>query len=153
MSKQKTLYRMNLPTKKQQLKSIKRWKRRVGFKPLMPISKPVCYMLTSDDALGKSGCVPQMNKNALVQQNISVNIYLWYGSLCCAVLCSAVSSNAYLPVMGYEFDDVSCSDGIDNDNDGLVDCADTGCLEKSTHYGVYIPLNPTYEVENTLHSV
>ena len=70
-------------------------------------------------------------------------------SLIMSVTLSCDFKRPPLPVSGYEFDDTSCSDGIDNDGDGLIDCADTGCLEKSTLCGVYIPLNPVYEEENT----
>ena len=40
-----------------------------------------------------------------------------------------------MPAQGYEFDDESCQDGIDNDRDGLIDCVDTDCIQKSTALG------------------
>lgn len=46
------------------------------------------------------------------------------------------------PVYGYEVDDVSCADGVDNDYDGLVDCADTDCLVLSHLCGEIVPEIP-----------
>ena len=46
------------------------------------------------------------------------------------------------PVSGYESDDVNCSDGIDNDDDGAIDCADPDCIYFSTHCGLQVPLVP-----------
>jgi hypothetical protein len=43
------------------------------------------------------------------------------------------------PLLGYETDDVACSDDIDNDGDCLVDCEDSDCLELSTLCGEVIP--------------
>jgi hypothetical protein len=54
------------------------------------------------------------------------------------------------PVLGYEFDDVSCSDGQDNDQDKQVDCEDIDCVEKSTVCGAYIPFDPILEDEVTI---
>ena len=39
------------------------------------------------------------------------------------------------PVYGYEYDNQSCADGLDNDNDGLIDCDDTDCLSESNLCG------------------
>ena len=36
------------------------------------------------------------------------------------------------PVLGYEFNDAACSDTVDNDQDGLIDCEDPDCLLAST---------------------
>ena len=47
------------------------------------------------------------------------------------------------PVLGYEFDDTACSDGVDNDQDQLTDCEDPDCLVVSTHCGQQIPYFPT----------
>ena len=46
------------------------------------------------------------------------------------------------PITGYESDDVNCSDGIDNDDDGAIDCADPDCIYFSTHCGLQIPNIP-----------
>ncbi|MEQ8979775.1 MAG: hypothetical protein RL846_17690, partial [Deltaproteobacteria bacterium] len=54
------------------------------------------------------------------------------------------------PVLGYERDDIACSDGIDNDRDGLTDCDDGDCLEVAGHCGDIIPLAPFFERENDL---
>jgi hypothetical protein len=54
------------------------------------------------------------------------------------------------PVFGYEVDDISCTDYVDNDHDGLVDCADPDCLILANLCGEDVPLNPVEEPEDTL---
>ena len=54
------------------------------------------------------------------------------------------------PVFGYELDDVSCRDFIDNDYDGLVDCRDPDCLQFSYLCGEDVPEPPVDEPENTV---
>ncbi len=51
------------------------------------------------------------------------------------------------PPTGYETDALSCDDGRDNDNDGLVDCQDPDCIAHS-YCGEFIPLLPPRGVEN-----
>ena len=46
------------------------------------------------------------------------------------------------PPVGYETDELSCSDGRDNDQDGQVDCEDTDCLMRN-FCGVFTPQHPT----------
>ncbi len=42
------------------------------------------------------------------------------------------------PLAGYESSDEECSDGLDNDEDGFIDCDDPVCLAKSTLCGPFI---------------
>ena len=51
------------------------------------------------------------------------------------------------PVLGYETDDGVCSDGRDNDEDGLIDCDDPDCVFGSTQCGEDVPLIPNLEPE------
>ena len=44
-----------------------------------------------------------------------------------------------LPVFGYENDDLSCSDDLDNDADCLFDCEDPDCLTQSSVCGEIVP--------------
>ena len=54
------------------------------------------------------------------------------------------------PILGYEQDEVACSDGLDNDRDGLVDCRDPECFF-TVLCGEYIPLVPApRQAENSL---
>lgn len=53
-------------------------------------------------------------------------------------------------VLGYETNDQNCGDGIDNDQDGLIDCADVDCIFSSTLCGEYVPSIPYLEPENTV---
>ncbi len=58
-------------------------------------------------------------------------------------------------VLGYEFDEQSCTDGIDNDQDGFVDCNDPDCVLYSPVCGERVPLVPprkytTLQEESTL---
>lgn len=53
------------------------------------------------------------------------------------------------PQLGYETDDVSCSDSTDNDGDCLVDCEDPDCIELSTLCGEIIPEVPLEELPET----
>ena len=52
------------------------------------------------------------------------------------------------PVYGYEKDDISCSDYVDNDGDGLIDCYDPDCLILSHLCGEDVPEHPADEPEN-----
>ena len=54
------------------------------------------------------------------------------------------------PVLGYEFDDAACSDGVDNDQDQLTDCEDPDCLVGSTHCGEQVPVIPDGKAERGL---
>ena len=54
------------------------------------------------------------------------------------------------PVLGYEFDDAACSDGVDNDQDQLTDCEDPDCLVGSTHCGEQVPVIPDGRPERGL---
>ena len=55
------------------------------------------------------------------------------------------------PVFGYENNDQACSDGIDNDNDGLIDCEDPDCIWHSSQCGEIVPPYPPNPVkENTV---
>jgi hypothetical protein len=49
---------------------------------------------------------------------------------------------------GYERDELACSNGRDDDQDGRIDCQDTDCL-MGGHCGEQIPLLPPYGIENT----
>ena len=52
-------------------------------------------------------------------------------------------------VLGYETNDDACSNGLDDDRDGQIDCLDDDCLRRSTLCGEVIPLVPTDDAENT----
>lgn len=52
------------------------------------------------------------------------------------------------PPGGYERDELACSNGRDDDQDGRIDCQDTDCL-MGGHCGEQIPLLPPYGIENT----
>ena len=52
------------------------------------------------------------------------------------------------PRSGEERDEISCSDGRDNDYDGRIDCQDTDCLMRG-FCGEQIPHVPHYMPENT----
>ena len=54
------------------------------------------------------------------------------------------------PVLGYENNDQSCSDGIDNDVDGRIDCQDIDCFFDSAQCGQDVPGLPDGRPENTL---
>ena len=51
------------------------------------------------------------------------------------------------PILGYENSDEACSDGRDNDEDGLVDCDDADCVFSSSQCGEDVPLIPNLEPE------
>jgi hypothetical protein len=51
--------------------------------------------------------------------------------------------------LGYEVDDDACSDGRDNDRDGLVDCDDNDCLYRSTVCGEVVPIFPQHQPEDS----
>jgi len=51
--------------------------------------------------------------------------------------------------LGYETSDQSCDDGLDNDQDGLVDCDDPDCIYETGHCGLIIPPYPYWEPENS----
>lgn len=53
------------------------------------------------------------------------------------------------PPLGYETDELSCSDGRDNDQDGLADCSDPDCIGR-WFCGEIIPDLPVEGVENSL---
>ena len=53
------------------------------------------------------------------------------------------------PPRGYETSDRECSDGRDNDQDGLADCQDPDCIGR-WQCGEVIPLLPVGGVENSL---
>jgi len=53
------------------------------------------------------------------------------------------------PVLGYEQGDLNCQDGIDNDQDGLIDCSDIDCAWSTGYCGEVIPVIPTLEPETT----
>ncbi|MEM6993022.1 MAG: hypothetical protein AAF721_21095 [Myxococcota bacterium] len=65
----------------------------------------------------------------------------------CAIACGPAPA---FPVFGYEQDDVNCTDFIDNDGDGLIDCDDPDCISMSTHCGEVIPEFDQNIPENTL---
>ena len=73
-------------------------------------------------------------------------------ALAAAALGSALSwacqAPAGGPPLGYEADDLACEDGVDNDQDGLVDCMDVDCRVASTRCGERVPVYPHYEAEN-----
>ncbi|HAN31308.1 MAG TPA: hypothetical protein DCQ06_06880 [Myxococcales bacterium] len=50
--------------------------------------------------------------------------------------------------LGYENSDQSCEDGLDNDQDGLVDCEDPDCVYESTHCGEIVEEVPFWQSEN-----
>ncbi|MSP90266.1 MAG: hypothetical protein EXR79_00435 [Myxococcales bacterium] len=52
------------------------------------------------------------------------------------------------PPAGYEADDQACDDGIDNDQDGLIDCMDVDCRVASTLCGERVPLYRNFQPEN-----
>lgn len=60
-------------------------------------------------------------------------------SLAAAALLGCAWSEPSLPVMGYESGDLACSDGLDNDADGRVDCADDDCALGSPRCGALHP--------------
>lgn len=60
-------------------------------------------------------------------------------ALIAAVLASACSYTITQPVLGYENSDLACSDDIDNDGDGVVDCQDPDCWPWSTWCGEVVP--------------
>ena len=53
----------------------------------------------------------------------------WSFSLALVILAMGVGcwTEPVTPVWGYENNDQNCSDGFDNDQDGLVDCDDADC--------------------------
>lgn len=51
------------------------------------------------------------------------------------------------PIFGYESNDQACSDGRDNDEDGLIDCEDADCVFGSSQCGEDVPLIPNVEPE------
>ncbi|MCC6873295.1 MAG: hypothetical protein IT378_03220 [Sandaracinaceae bacterium] len=51
------------------------------------------------------------------------------------------------PPLGYEVDELGCSDGRDNDLDNRVDCQDEDCLMRG-HCGEQVPLAPIFEHED-----
>lgn len=51
------------------------------------------------------------------------------------------------PILGYESNDQACSDGRDNDEDGLIDCEDADCVFGSSQCGEDVPLIPNVEPE------
>jgi hypothetical protein len=53
------------------------------------------------------------------------------------------------PPLGYETDEIACSDRRDNDRDGFVDCEDPDCLV-TNHCARIIPLVPPNEQEDDL---
>ena len=50
---------------------------------------------------------------------------------------------------GYETDDAACSDGVDNDQDGLVDCEDPDCIWESGQCGEVMPNVPPEQARET----
>lgn len=65
----------------------------------------------------------------------------------------SVSCNYTLPttaVRGYEENDRTCRDGVDNDADGLVDCEDPDCFYASVHCGQDTPETGLTFPENTV---
>lgn len=53
------------------------------------------------------------------------------------------------PPLGYETDPIKCSNGYDDDNDGLVDCLDPDCIRRN-FCGEIVPLLPPSGNETTL---
>jgi hypothetical protein len=53
------------------------------------------------------------------------------------------------PPLGYEVDPIKCSNGYDDDNDGLVDCLDPDCIRRN-FCGEIVPLLPPSGNETTL---
>ena len=53
------------------------------------------------------------------------------------------------PPLGYETDPIKCSNGYDDDNDGLVDCLDPDCIRRN-FCGEIVPLLPPSGSETTL---
>ena len=66
-----------------------------------------------------------------------------------AILCGCEYVIPDRPVYGYERDDVACSDGWDNDRDGLSDCDDPDCFYDSIHCGEDRVEGYTLKPENT----
>ena len=56
-----------------------------------------------------------------------------------------------MPPLGYETGDDLCGNGVDDDHDGQIDCADKDCLYTSGLCGERIPLVPAQHAlhENT----
>ncbi len=73
----------------------------------------------------------------------TLSIYIALSVLCCDY------EPALVPVGGYENNDQVCNDGVDNDQDGLLDCEDPDCFVYSNYCGEIVPLTPFFEVENT----
>jgi len=62
----------------------------------------------------------------------------------------ACEYNDPTPRFGYEFEDDYCSNSIDDDYDGLIDCEDPDCVFTSSQCGENVPLGPDGQVlENT----
>lgn len=53
------------------------------------------------------------------------------------------------PPLGYETDPIKCSNGYDDDNDGLVDCLDPDCIRRNL-CGEIVPLLPPSGSETTV---
>jgi hypothetical protein len=55
--------------------------------------------------------------------------------------CFDVDRVAGGPPLGYEVDPIKCSNGYDDDNDGLVDCLDPDCIRRNL-CGEIVPILP-----------
>jgi hypothetical protein len=75
--------------------------------------------------------------------------------LCILAGLGAAASCAWNPPFahrfGYEADDDKCTNGIDDDYNGLIDCEDPSCFYRSTQCGEYVPNYPVdRHIENTV---
>ena len=69
------------------------------------------------------------------------------------VVVTALAGCEYIitgPVLGYETDDESCVDTLDNDGDGAADCEDPDCWVFSNRCGEFPTDVVTFDIEDTL---
>ena len=59
-------------------------------------------------------------------------------------LVSGCYTHPAAPPAGYENNDMSCSDGFDNDQDGWIDCKDPDCIVFSNFCGEVVPEFPEF---------
>ncbi len=72
------------------------------------------------------------------------------GGFYAATFLVACEYNEPNPRFGYEFEDDYCSNFVDDDYDGLIDCEDPDCIFTSSQCGENVPLGPDGQAaENT----
>ncbi|MEM1033541.1 MAG: hypothetical protein AAGN82_24615 [Myxococcota bacterium] len=72
------------------------------------------------------------------------------GGYAFAMGAGACAFNEPTPRFGYEYEDVNCTNGVDDDYDGLIDCEDPDCVFTSSQCGEVIPDGTLLQdIENT----